>query len=372
MDKKSAGTTAPESAGELETTGLAQREAWYAKTWPPVEKVRPNVWSVPIPVPDNPIRYTLCYLLFGAGELVVVDPGWETEDGWRALVDGLAAAGATASQVTGIVITHVHPDHHLMSARLAAASGAWIAMHPAEREFLVRWTGAQTDGPSIDEEWLVEQGMPTDVLATVAVPESAMAAMRLMAEPTRLLDDGEMVPLADRRIKAVWTPGHTPGHLCLHDEDNDVLLTGDHVLPRISPNVGLQSRSSPPPLGPYLNSLRRLAAYDSAEVLPAHEWRFRGLNLRLDQLLHHHQLRLDEILGVLTTLGSASAWQVTERLTWSRGWPAIKGFQQRSALAETLAHLIYLQDLGTVTVVQTPGAASVFRVADGQPAAASQ
>ena len=104
---------------ELETTGLAQHAAWQVKAWPPVEKVRPDVWSVPIPIPDNPIRYTLCYLLFGADELVVVDPGWDTDDGWTRLNDGLAVAGTSLSSVTGIVLTHVHPDHHGMTARLA-------------------------------------------------------------------------------------------------------------------------------------------------------------------------------------------------------------------------------------------------------------
>lgn len=353
-------------APELEVTGLAQREAWLQKAWPAVEKVRPDVWSVPIPVPDNPIRYTLCYLLFGAGQLIVVDPGWESDDGWTALVEGLAAAGASVAEVTGIVITHVHPDHHGLSRRLAAAGGAWIAMHRAERDTLLRRSAATADADI--EAWLVEQGMPAEARATAVVSAEAMDLFRSMPDPDRLLADGDLVPLADRRVRVVWTPGHTPGHLCLYDEDNEVLLTGDHVLPRISPNVGLQSPSALSPLGPYLDSLRRLTVYDAAEVLPAHEWRFRGLRLRIDQLLAHHRLRCEEILGVLTTLGPATAWQVTERLTWSRGWAAVQGFAQRAALAETVAHLMYLRDLGRLEVDQGAGLVSRFRITtDGPP-----
>ena len=77
------------AAPGLTVTGNAQHEAWWAKTWPTVEQVRPDVWSIPVPVPDNPIRYTLCYLLFGDQEVLVVDPG--------SAVIGMASPGAGLS-----------------------------------------------------------------------------------------------------------------------------------------------------------------------------------------------------------------------------------------------------------------------------------
>ncbi len=89
---------------------------------------------------------------------------------------------------------------------------------------------------------------------------------RGMADPDVLLGHGDPVPLAGRQRRAVWTPGHTPGHLCLHDEAKDLLLTGDHVLPRISPNIGLQPHMAEPPLAAYLRSLEFVAAYDTAEA----------------------------------------------------------------------------------------------------------
>ena len=120
----------------MRVTGVAQRQAWLARAMPAIEEVRPGLWSVPVPIPFSPLRYTLSYLVTAGSELTVVDPGWDTDEGWQALSRGLAAAGASAAEVTGIIATHVHPDHHGMSARLRAASGAWIAMHPAERDSL--------------------------------------------------------------------------------------------------------------------------------------------------------------------------------------------------------------------------------------------
>ncbi|WP_312858511.1 MBL fold metallo-hydrolase, partial [Pseudonocardia pini] len=114
----------------VEVVGTAQHRAWSERVLPPVERLAAGMWSVPVPIPDNPLRYTLCYLIPGDDGLVVVDPGWDTDEGWAALEAGLTAAGARTADVVGIVATHVHPDHHGLSRRLADRSGAWIGMHP--------------------------------------------------------------------------------------------------------------------------------------------------------------------------------------------------------------------------------------------------
>ena len=113
-------------------TGLAQRQAWRDGRLPPAEQVASGVWSLPVTIPDSPLRYTLCYLLHGDSALIVVDPGWDDERTWQDLTRGLKEAGTGPEAVTGIVVTHVHPDHHGLSARLREASGAPIAMHEAE------------------------------------------------------------------------------------------------------------------------------------------------------------------------------------------------------------------------------------------------
>ena len=351
----------------MRVTGTAQRDAWLAREQPPAEEVRPDLWSVPVPIPHNPLRYTLSYVLLSGSGLIVVDPGWDTEPGWQALAGGLSAAGASPTDVTGIVVTHAHPDHHGLSARLRAASGAWIAMHPAERDSLPARLWNQTDVPAQDRAWLRSCGVPPDVAAELAVTEDRMGLVLAMPEPDVLLGDGDLVPGTSRRLRAVWTPGHTPGHLCLHEETEDVLLTGDHVLPRITPNIGLQPHTAEPPLAAYLASLHRIAARDSAEVLPAHEYRFHGLADRVRILQAHHDRRCQEILDVLASAGPATVWQVTERLSWSRGWAAVKGFMRRAAIGETAAHLDYLT--GRDQVTRSPGHPDTPDTYEGQPVA---
>jgi hypothetical protein len=123
------------------------------------------------------------------------------------------------------------------------------------------------------------------------------------------------------------------------------------VLPRITPNIAQVAHTDDPPLAAYLKSLDQVAAYDSAEALPAHEYRFHGLADRVRILRAHHDHRCQEILGVLDRLGPSTVWQVTERLSWSRGWPSVKGFMRRAAIGETAAHLEYLLERAQVSRV---------------------
>ena len=152
--------TAGSHAAGLQVTGTAQRDAWRARVMPPVEQVRPGLWSVPVPIPDNPLRYTLSYAFTGEAGTLIVDPGWESS-GRRALTAGLATAGVTLRDITGIVVTHIHPDHHGLSGWVRDQSGAWIAMHAAEAETLPARVWPDLE-PGADQDWLRRHGVPED------------------------------------------------------------------------------------------------------------------------------------------------------------------------------------------------------------------
>ncbi|MFC7528460.1 MBL fold metallo-hydrolase [Actinoplanes sp. GCM10030250] len=329
----------------VEVLGEAQQAAWRARTLPPVERLAGGLVSVAVPIPDNPLRYTLTYLVPGDHGLIVVDPGWDSDVGWNALRAGLAVAGARLGDVTGIVLTHVHPDHHGLTGRLRRASGAWVAMHPAERASLVRdqHTGAR-EGLA---RWLRTFHAPEAEISHLLSTFGAEADRHLapLTDADVLLEDGDLVPLAGRRLRAVWTPGHTPGHLCLLEPDARLLLTGDHLLPRISPNVGLQLDGDDTALSRYLDSLAKLAEYDWCAALPAHEYRFRGIAARAAELTGHHRQRCAEILETVDRLGTPTMWELAASLSWSRPWDQI-GPMKVGAVAETAAHVDLLVAAG--------------------------
>jgi glyoxylase-like metal-dependent hydrolase (beta-lactamase superfamily II) len=166
------------------------------------------------------------------------------------------------------------------------------------------------------------------------------------AEPDVLLEDGARPELPGWDLTAVWTPGHSPGHLCFHSQSRRLLLSGDHILPRITPNISYHPQQTASPLADFLDSLTKVAGLEADEVLPAHEYRFRGLAARVAQLRAHHEERFTEILDHLRANPGSTAWEVALSISWSRPWDQIEFWMRRAALGETLAHLMILETRG--------------------------
>ncbi|MHA7271220.1 MBL fold metallo-hydrolase [Arthrobacter sp. HLT1-20] len=344
----------------ITVTGQEQFKAWKNKVLPPVEEVRPGVWSIPVPFIGNPMRYTLAYLLLGRGEAALVDPGWDSDEGWDDLTAGLAVAGLQPADITGIVVTHFHPDHLGMAARLRAASGAWVALG-ADEPLAVQWRGDPQQFVAADRVQFAAWGVPAKFLNEVTFNTRSWAQLISVQEPQRRLADGELLPIAGLSVRVLATPGHTPGHICLVDEANQLILTGDHVLPRITPHVSLEAQIHANPLADYLKSLGVMAVGAEMEVLPAHEYRFRGLPERVAELHQHTLARTGDVIAVLEAGTAATVWDVSKQLSWSRGFESLRGFTLRLALAETASHLVYLSAQGMVVDIEVSRGAPAMK-----------
>jgi glyoxylase-like metal-dependent hydrolase (beta-lactamase superfamily II) len=331
----------------VEITGQAQWDAWQARVLPPVEQVRGGLWSVPVPIPDNPLRYTLVYALESDDGLVLVDAGWDDDVSWQALTDGLATFGARVSDVRAVLVTHFHADHLGLAGRVRAASGAWVALHRLDAQAaddLGRHSGRLVDGL---RRHLGLHGAP-DAEVRRIVERTEVDRFTGTPAPDVLLEDGEAVKLPGHSLRVVWTPGHSPGHCCFHEADRRLLFSGDHALPRITPQVAVFSRSAGDPLTDFLRSLDRLDRYDVDEVLPAHEYRFRGLPDRVAGIARHHTRRIAQVHAAVHERPGRTAWELAEVLSWSRPWSAIDAVGRQLAMGETLAHLVLLERRGEV------------------------
>lgn len=330
-------------AADPGATGAVQRQAWQERRLPPVEQVRPGVWSIPVPIPANPLRYVLAYLIHGSAGPVLIDTGWPAEEAWAALTDGVREAGAQISEIVGVLITHDHLDHHGLSARVRDVSGCWIAMQGVEAEHLAG-QGTAIQMRATQHRFLTEAGTDPVLRDRLEGLQSfELAALR--PQPDRTFAGGDVV-VDSPRVVAVATPGHTPGHSCFHLPELGLLLTGDHVLPRITPNIGAFGDESVPALASYLDSLGKIAAVPTEEVLPAHEYRFPDLAARAIDLQRHHEVRLEEITARVRSAQGASTWEITQDLTWSRPFHDMHPTQWPFALRETLAHLNLLASRG--------------------------
>jgi len=327
-------------------TGTLQRDAWEKKTPPPIELVHPGLWSIPVPMPDSPLRYVLAYALELPDGLVLVDAGWDSPASWDALQQGLVTIGGSVTDVEGVLVTHVHPDHAGLAGRVRDASGAWIGLHPIDAHLTERYASRdglfEALGPVLDV-----YDVPDASRDPASVDEQSASYARLLP-PDRLVNDEDELQLQGWDWRVVWTPGHSPGHVCLYSDDRRLLLAGDHVLARISPNISFHSHDDVDPLADYLASLTKVENLACDEILPGHQWRFSGLSDRVLQLREHHAARLDEVTRVLDNEPELSCWQVALRLTWSRPLDTSSPHIQRSASGETLAHLVYLERRGVV------------------------
>jgi glyoxylase-like metal-dependent hydrolase (beta-lactamase superfamily II) len=314
---------------------------------PVPEDLGGGLWSVPVPIPGNPLAYTLVYAVESPEGPVLIDAGWEHEDAWAALRDGLGTFGIDVADVRGVVVTHFHPDHAGLAGRVREASGGWIAMHRADTE-IVRLFHSTLGA---DERRSFELTSMRRAGAAEAELANAGGEPRVdpPAIPDRELEDGELVDLPGRRLRVIWTPGHSPGHICLHLEDGDRMFTGDHVLPRITPHIGLYPYDTPgvDPLSDFLGSLDKISAVPAGEVLPAHQYRFNGLSGRAQEIIGHHEERLAEVTELLSSRPT-TLWELTAGLTWRHPWEQMPLGSRRMAAGEAAAHLRTLENRGVV------------------------
>ncbi|WP_371671849.1 MBL fold metallo-hydrolase [Streptomyces sp. NBC_00289] len=321
-----------------------------------------GVRSIEVPIPDNPLGHTLVYVVDTDRGPVLIDTGWDDPASWDTLAEGLVACGTAAGEIHGVVITHHHPDHHGLSGRVREASGAWIAMHAADTALVRRARSTGLD------RWFTYMSAK---LAAAGAPETHVAPLRAArpstlpglspALPDREIVPGELLDLPGRRLRAIWTPGHTPGHVCLHLEEQHParlpghgrLFSGDHLLPGITPHIGLyedpDDATVTDPLGDYLDSLERVGRLAPAEVLPAHQHVFTDAASRVGELLTHHE---DRLTGLLTLLADPlTPWQLAERMEWNRPWDQIPYGSRNIAVSEAEAHLRRLVKLGRAEAV---------------------
>ncbi|MFF9505497.1 MBL fold metallo-hydrolase [Streptomyces sp. NPDC014724] len=331
-----------------------------------------GVHSIKVPIPDNPLGHTLVHVLDTDRGPVLIDTGWDDPEAWDTLTAGLDAIGTGIGDIHGVVITHHHPDHHGLSGQVREASGAWIAMHAADAAIVRRTREAR---PGTWLAYLLTK------LTAVGAPQEHLAPLRAAVEggrmrtlpglrsalPDREIVPGELLGLAGRRLRAIWTPGHTPGHVCLHLEEEHPgnlpgrgrLFSGDHLLPGISPHIGLyEDPDTAPgtapsaggdPIGDYLGSLEHIGRLGVAEVLPAHQYAFTDAARRVRELLDHHEERLTGLLKLLAT--PLTPWELAERMEWNRPWEQISHGSRNIAVSEAEAHLRRLVRLGRAEAV---------------------
>ncbi len=303
-----------------------------------------GLWMVPQPVlGESHVEFTNCYILRGEhGDIHVIDPGWSTEPNWRRLERGLTEIGASTDDIAAVLATHLHADHLGLARQARDHVSAPFLLGTIEAETLAvdiptRWS-AETLTRQL-ERWGAPEGDRERIIRALATERPPD-----FAQPDRTLDDGDLLPISGRTIRAVVTPGHTPGHLCFWDQDRDRLFTGDHVLPHIHPGVGLAGDGAASNgLVDYLDSLDRVDGM-ATSALPGHGDPIDNLSARVSEIRDHQLRRAAEIAA--RRAPRDSAWSVATRLRWRESWSGMSAFRQHSAVSQVAMHLRRLDAMG--------------------------
>ena len=295
--------------------------------------IAPGIHEVRLPVPWEE-EIVNCFLFSRGAQVDLLDCGIQTDASVATVLAAIREVGGPDAKLRRLVITHIHPDHFGAAGALKEATAAELFMHRLEV-------------PMVHPRYLELEQLIAEVgrnLRLNGVPEldvgslqNASRAMREFVqpgEPDVQLDGAETLELGGRRLRVDWTPGHSPGHICLFDLDDRLLFAGDQILPDISTNIALHPQSTPNPLGEFLESLDRLLALQPALVLPSHGRPFPDAAGRVARLHAHHERRLNQIEAILGE-EPLSGWEVAIRI-----WGERKNlWDRRMALQEGLAHL---------------------------------
>jgi glyoxylase-like metal-dependent hydrolase (beta-lactamase superfamily II) len=321
-------------------------------------RVADGIHRIPLPLPMDALKAVNVYVVEGDDGLTLIDGGWAIPVARELLDTSLRSIGSGFGDIKRFLVTHVHRDHFTLATVLGHEYGADVVLGREEQPALELLHRAGNDG--LDE---------SPFLAVLRTAGAAEIAELWAAGPGELpnpvdwafpdvwLEGDRTFDIGRRRIDAVHTPGHTPGHYVYADQHEGALFAGDHVLPTITPSIGFTVPPADQPLGQFLASLARVRELPDLRILPAHGPVAPSSYERVDELLAHHEERLDQCLASLKERGDATSLVVARDLGWTRherAFDELDVFSRGMAAMETKAHLDLLVARGQASLVDHP------------------
>ena len=310
-----------------------------------VSQITDNLYTIPVPLPGNPLKNLNVYVFTGSRNLLV-DTGFRQEACREALLAGLAQLGISMDN-TDIFLTHLHSDHTGLAPELAVPG---TNVYIGSRDLSHMPGGSSTFSWAETDARFAQEGFPWPLLRELTHKNPAQALSPVPYDGYLPVEDGDVFSYGGHQLQALWTPGHTPGHMCLFEPATGICILGDHVLFDITPNI-TRWHGIPDSLGDYLQALRRIDALAVTLPLPAHRAVHGDFHSRCQALQTHHRQRCQEVLHILSGSKAETAWDIAAKMRWNircRGWEDFPTPQKWFAVGEALAHLDYLMALGLV------------------------
>lgn len=325
-----------------------------------VTEIAPNVLRMQLPINFTGLGHVNMYGLIDDKGVAIIDVGLPGPKSYKHVLRRLADAEIPVKRIHSVIVTHSHPDHYGGAGRLAKEAGAELITHAGFQTF---WANPhrcldpshghdeggdeECDDPTPnDAPWQKPTPWGTDFHRPPMARRLSYTMLRGVMRrrfaapaPTRRVRSGDVLKLAGRDMFALYTPGHTTDHLCLHDPEQGLLFTGDHILPTITPHISGLGQD-PDPLASFFRSLDLCAELgDVTNVLPAHGHPFDDLVGRVKAIREHHDGRMTQLRTASKELGWSSVTALMQQIFREKVWGSM-------AESETYAHLEHLVNIG--------------------------
>jgi glyoxylase-like metal-dependent hydrolase (beta-lactamase superfamily II) len=319
-------------------------------------EVIPGVYRIPLPLIGDALRAVNIYALMDGERLTLIDSGYGRNSLTRETLEkALAQIGRSVADIDQFLITHAHSDHYTFAVEVRRELSTLIRLGAGEK-------------PNMREAARLEHPQPSPlgkrlIIAGASELQERVADSHKQQNPWEMPDlwmhDGEKIQVGETTLDVIATPGHTQGHVVFVDKQRSVIFSGDHVLPHITPSIGYEPAPTQSPLADYLLSLMIIRGMPDAQMLPAHGAPGQSIHKRVDELLAHHEYRLEQTLDVVRR-ADCSALKAAEQLRWTRRehhFNTLDLLNQMLAVNETMAHLDVLASRGNITRLLISGVA---------------
>ncbi len=286
--------------------------------------------------------------------LTLVDAGPNSGTSFDELTRGIAALGHALEDIELVILTHQHIDHLGLVGLVASHSGAEVAAIDAAVPFVERFTEEAQADDDFARDVMLRHGIPEDVVSALRSVSQAFRAWGARADVTRVLRDGDVLDLRDRKLRACFRPGHSPTDTVFLDADRRILIAADHLLGHISsnplitrPRDGTEGR--PQALVTYLDSMAKTREMDVELVLPGHGDPITDHRTLIDERFAMHRRRAEKLHRLISER-PRSAYELAQAL-----WGNIAVTQAYLTLSEVLGHTDILLNEGRVREVEEGG-----------------
>lgn len=321
------------------------------------ERVLPGVWRLRLPLPWPGVPHCNAWAIAAGPGVVLVDTGMHEPGSMAQLERALDMINLRVEHVRLLVCTHAHSDHYGQAASIVERAGCPLWMHPNH---------AHMTASASDPDAALERRI--EVARTSGVPAAALEAYRErrrgegygiagIVAPARDLVDGAEVTTDLGAWRVVETPGHAPSHVCLWQPERRLLISGDHLLGRVSPYYDYGF--SEDPAGEFLTSLEKVDALGARLCLPGHGRTFTDVagHVAANREAVHRRLR--RVLDVATFDGPITAFDAVPRVY---GEP-VTAMTASWWISETLSYLRHLEVQGEVAREQGPDGVELWAAA---------